>query len=98
MMQLSDEGLEAQVWTLPVKLFLAGIFLAFIGFIVLIVSATFHGNSSISGGLVIFVGPIPIILGAGPFAVYAILLAVILTITGLIMFFVLYRKAFKKSD
>lgn len=97
-MQLNDEDRKAQVWTLPVKLFLAGIFLTFIGFIVLIASATLHGNSSISGGLVIFVGPIPIILGAGPFAVFAILLAVILTITGLIMFFVLNRKAFKKPD
>jgi uncharacterized protein (TIGR00304 family) len=42
-------------------------------------------NSSVSGGLIIFVGPIPMILGSGPYAVFAILLAVILTIIGFIM-------------
>jgi uncharacterized membrane protein len=94
-MQLSGESSEASVWTLPIKLFFVGFFLAFIGFIVLIVATALQGNSSVSGGIVIFIGPIPIILGAGPHAVFAILLAGILTIIGLLMFFLLRKQVFK---
>lgn len=94
-MQISDENSEAPVWTLPIKLFFVGFFLTFIGFIFLMFSAASQGNSSVSGGIVIFVGPIPIILGAGPHAVFAILLAVVLTIIGLVMFFLLRKQVFK---
>ena len=94
-MQLSEETSEAQVWTTPMKLFFVGFLLTFIGFIVLIISTVLQENSSASGGLIIFVGPIPIILGSGPYAVFAILLAVILTIIGFIMFFVLRKQAFR---
>jgi uncharacterized membrane protein len=94
-MQLSEETSEAQVWTTPMKLFFVGFLLTFIGFIVLIISTVLQENSSVSGGLIIFVGPIPIILGSGSYAVFAILLAVILTIIGFIMFFVLRKQAFR---
>jgi uncharacterized membrane protein len=94
-MQLSEETSEAQVWTTPMKLFFVGFLLTFIGFIVLIISTVLQENSSVSGGLIIFVGPIPIILGSGPYAVFAILLAVILTIIGFIMFFLLRKQAFR---
>ena len=94
-MQLSEETSEAQVWTTPMKLFFVGFLLTFIGFIVLIISTVLQENSSVSGGLIIFVGPIPIILGSGPYAVFAILLVVILTIIGFIMFFLLRKQAFR---
>src|SRR3972149_10350470 len=94
-MQLSEETSEAQVWTNPMKLFVLGFLLMFIGFIVLIISTALQENSSASGGLIIFVGPIPIILGSGPYAVFTILLAVILTIIGFIMFFLLRKQAFR---
>jgi uncharacterized membrane protein len=95
MMQPSEESSEAPVWTWPIKLFFVGFFLAFIGFIFMMISTLLQGNSSVSGGLVIFVGPIPIILGVGPYAVFAILLAVTLTVVGLIVFLLLRKKAFK---
>ena len=94
-MQLSEETSEAQVWTTPMKLFFVGVLLTFIGFIVLIISTVLQENSSVSGGLIIFVGPIPIILGSGPYAVFTILLAVILTIIGFIVFFLLRKQAFR---
>ena len=94
-MQLSEETSETQFWTTLMKLFLVGFLLTFIGFIVLIISMVLQENSSVSGGLIIFVGPIPIILGSGPYAVFAILLAVILTIIGFIMFFLLRKQAFR---
>ena len=95
-MQLSEENSEAPVWTLPMKLFFVGFFLAFIGFIVLIIATALQGNLSVSGGLIIFIGPIPIILGSGPYSVFAGLLAVILTIIGFIVFFLLRKQAVRR--
>jgi uncharacterized membrane protein len=94
-MQPIEEKSETLVWNIPIKLFFVGFFLMFAGVIVLIIVAALQGNSSVSGGLIIFVGPIPIILGSGPYSVFAILFAVILTIIGFIVFFLLRRKAFR---
>jgi len=78
---------EDFVWTVPLRLFLAGFFLMFLGAIVLIVASALQGDTNVSMGSVVFIGPIPIVLGAGPHAFFAILLAVILTIAGFIVFF-----------
>jgi len=69
------------------KLFFLGFFLMFVGVIVLIVAAALQGGASASGTLVIFIGPVPIILGAGSNASLALLFAVILTIVGFVVFF-----------
>jgi len=95
-MQSKEETAETLVWTIPMKLFVVGFLLAFVGIIFLIIAAALQGNSSVSGGLIIFVGPIPIVLGAGPYAFFAILLAVILTIIGFIMFFLLRKQSSEK--
>jgi len=71
----------------PFKLFFLGFCLMFAGVIVLFIAAALQGNTNASGALIIFVGPFPIILGAGPHAPLAILLAVILTIFGFVVFF-----------
>jgi uncharacterized membrane protein len=78
---------ETLMSALPFKLFFLGFFLMFAGIVILIVAAAFQGGASASGGLVIFIGPVPIILGAGPHASLALLLAVILTIVGFGVFF-----------
>jgi len=69
------------------KLFFLGFFLMFAGMVVLIVAAALQANTSASGALVVFIGPIPLILGAGPHASLALLLAAILTIVGFVVFF-----------
>jgi len=69
------------------KLFFLGFFLMFAGVVVLFIAAALQGDTSASGALVIFIGPFPIILGAGPHAFLSILLAVILTIAGFVVFF-----------
>lgn len=69
------------------KLFSLGFFLMIVGMVVLVVAAALEGGANASGALVIFIGPFPIILGAGPRAFFAILLAVILTIVGFVVFF-----------
>jgi len=78
--------------SLPLKLFLFGFLLMFAGVVVLVASALLGGDGTVSGGVVIFVGPIPIILGAGPYASLAIVFAAILTIIGFVMFFWLKKK------
>jgi len=78
---------EESVWAIPLRLFLLGFFLMFVGVVFLIVAAALQGDTSVSGGLLVFIGPFPIILGAGPHAFLAVLLAVILTIVGFVVFF-----------
>jgi len=69
------------------RLFLVGFFLMFVGIIVLIVAAALQGDTSLSVGSVVFIGPFPVILGAGSYAFFAVVLAVILTIVGFVVFF-----------
>ncbi len=69
------------------KLFLVGFVLLFVGVIVIMVSALLSGDANVSGGAIIFVGPIPIILGAGADAFLAMVLAAVLTIIGFVVFF-----------
>jgi len=80
------EGLEATS-NLSLKLFMVGSLLMFAGVIVLIVSALLGGDGTVSGGAIIFVGPIPIVLGAGPYAFFAVVLVVVLTIISFVVFF-----------
>jgi len=77
-----------------VKLLFLGFFLMFAGIVILIVAAALQGDISASGALVVFIGPIPIVLGAGPHTTLALLLAVILTIVGFIVFFYMRKTRF----
>ena len=92
-----EPGQEQElVSSLPMKLFLFGFLLMFAGVVVIMVSALLGGDANVSGGAIIFVGPIPIILGAGSDAFLAIILAAVLTIIGFIVFFWM-RKQFPKG-
>jgi len=77
-------------------LFIIGFFLIFMGIILLIV-ATVLSNGSANFGAFIFIGPFPIIVGAGPEAPWMVLFAIILTVLSFIMFLVLRRER-KKSE
>jgi len=72
------------------KVFLVGFLLIFLGTIILLIAGLIGGISQ-SFGLVIFIGPIPIILGAGKYSLLAVLLAVILTIIGVVLFVILRK-------
>ena len=88
-----EEDLSAPTSTLPLKMFLLGFLLMFLGVIIIMIAAFLRSDVTASGGAVIIVGPIPIILGAGPYAILAVVLAIILTIISLIVFFWLRRKS-----
>ena len=87
-----------QLVVLALRLLFLGFILMFIGIVALIAAAFLQGQSgqsSVSGAVVIFVGPIPVILGVGPYSFYTILLAVVLTIVGFVAFFLMRRQLSK---
>ncbi len=61
------------------------------GMIFVTIATVLFGTSA-TFSAVVFVGPIPIVLGAGPYSFWAIVLAVALTILGVILFFVLRKR------
>jgi len=80
-------------WPLPFKLFLLGFLLTFIGMILVMIASIFGGASA---GAVIWIIPFPpIFLGAGPhpYTALAIILAIILTILGVVLFITLRKQA-----
>lgn len=69
-------------------LFMIGFFTIFAGIIILVVAAVLSDGSA-NFGAVIFIGPFPIVVGAGPEARWMVLFAIILTILSIIMFLIL---------
>jgi uncharacterized membrane protein len=72
-------------------LLILGIILVFVGIVTLIVISLVFNNSS-SVGVVVFVGPFPIVFGSGPNSTWLILIGIILTVLSLVLFFVMNRK------
>ena len=69
-----------------------GFVLVFVGIIVVLVSAVLYGGGSASFGAVIFIGPFPIVIGAGPETSWIVLFSIILAVLSVIMFFVMSRR------
>jgi uncharacterized membrane protein len=67
-----------------------GLVLILVG-IILVVAAMMLSGETVAGGAVIFIGPIPIVVGTGSCSTGAMILAVVLAILGILMF-VIYRK------
>jgi len=60
---------------------------------VFVVAATILFGATTSFGAIAFVGPIPIILGAGPHSIWVITLALALTVLGVVLFVLLRKRA-----
>ena len=69
--------------------------LTFVGIIVLIVASLFGGGGEVSGGVILIVGFVPVILGAGPYASLAVLIAAVLTIIAFVVFVWTRKQAVK---
>jgi uncharacterized membrane protein len=78
----------------PSSIFLVSFALVFIGMIVMMIASFSQGQGVTSGGAVILIGPIPIILGSGPESTWLIALAAIITMVALVVFLVTRRKAY----
>jgi len=81
----------------PLKLGLANVLflLAFAAIFVgalLITLGSISNLGNASGGAVILIGPIPIILGGGPYSFELVELAVVLTIVAVILFLIVRRR------
>ncbi len=80
--------------TISNKLFrvlILGFCLIFIGIILLVISLAQNGSGSIGG--VIFIGPIPIVLGAGPDANWLIIISIVIAVVSLVGFFIFTRRS-----
>lgn len=82
---------EVFPWSTPFKLFLLSFLLILIGTIFTLIASVLPGTFSM--GAIIFLGPIPIILGAGPHLIWVIILAFALTILGIVAFITLRKRA-----
>jgi uncharacterized membrane protein len=73
-------------------IFFASFALVLIGMVVMMIASFTQGQGQTSGGAVILIGPIPIILGSGPESTWLVALAVIITIIALVVFLLTRRK------
>jgi uncharacterized membrane protein len=78
---------------LAVFLFLVlGFVLVFIGIIVVFIATVLYGGGSASAGAVIFIGPFPIVIGAGPDVTLIVLFSIILAVLSVVVFLVMNRR------
>jgi uncharacterized membrane protein len=91
---LSEQETEDEGITVSSRLFgflILGIALVLIGIVVLVVASLVLGGSG-SVGVVIFIGPFPIVFGSGPNADWLILIGIILAVLSIVLFWVMNRR------
>lgn len=79
-------------------LLISGFVLIFVGVVVILIDAMLQSNGSASSGVVIFIGPFPIVIGAGPDVSVILLFSVILAMLGVVVFWVMNRKMRSLDD
>ena len=72
-------------------LLVLGVALVTVGIVVLAV-VSFASSGSTNTGVVIFIGPFPIVFGSGPNAAWLILIGTILAVLSVVLFLVMNRK------
>ena len=85
-----DEDEEIQVSSRLFMFLMLGFAVVIIG-IILVMAASLLGGGSASVGGVIFIGPFPIVLGAGPDAAWLIAISIAISVV-MILAFVLMRR------
>ena len=70
-------------------MFFAGFFMTLLGVVFLVAASFLSGVANVGG--IIWVFPLLLVFGAGPEAYWLILVAVLLTILGVLMLFVVWR-------
>ncbi len=86
----SEENLSLPGWLFV--LFVVGFVLVLVGIIIVFVVSSFGGGGVGSGGVVIFIGPFPIVFGVGPGATWLVLIGVILSAISIAIFVISRRK------
>ena len=89
LLKMSEEG-----FTISDRFFgllLLGVALVFVGIVVIVVASLSLGGSG-SVGVVIFIGPFPIVFGSGPNSILLILIGIILAVLSIVFFWVMNRR------
>jgi uncharacterized membrane protein len=73
-------------------LLIVGVILVFVGVAVVLIAAVLYSGGSASAGAIIFIGPFPIVIGAGPDATWIVLVSVILAVLSVVVFLVMNRR------
>lgn len=95
MEELPEELEEiAPPFSTAMKVLFAGFIIMFIGVIILMIASLFSGFTG-SSGIILLLGPIPIILGAGANVTLLLVIAAILTILCIALFVIFGRRAIK---
>jgi uncharacterized membrane protein len=98
MMRIADEKSQETAEegiTVSSRLFLfliLGFALVVVGIIVILIATVLYGGGSASAGAVIFIGPFPIVIGAGPDVTWIVLFSIILVVLSVVVFLVMNRK------
>ena len=69
-----------------------GFVLVFVGLAVILIATVLYGGGSASVGAVIFIGPFPIVIGAGPDITLIVLFSIILAVLSIVVLLVVNRK------
>jgi uncharacterized membrane protein len=84
---------EARHSSVLLTLLVAGLLVFFIGIVFLTLAASFFGyGNSTSFGVIIFLGPVPIVIGAGPQPILILLIAASVTVLTVLAFFLKRRR------
>jgi len=79
-------------------LFIVGFLMTLIGIIILMVATMLYIEGSTNIDVIIFIGPIPIVIGVGPQAWLMILFSIILAVLSIIMFWIMRRKGSEEKS
>jgi len=88
--ETAEEGI-----TVSSRLFLfliLGFVLVFVGIIIILIAAVLYGSGSANVGAVIFIGPFPIVIGAGPDVTWIVLFSIIIAVLSVVVFLVINRR------
>jgi uncharacterized membrane protein len=73
-------------------LLISGFVLVFVGIAVILVASALYSDGSVSGGVVVFIGPFPIVIGAGPDVTLIVVFSIILAVLSVVVFLVMNRR------
>src|SRR4030042_156405 len=79
-------------------LLISGFVLIFVGITLILIATVFYGGGSASAGVVIFIGPFPIVIGAGPDATLIVLFSIIIAVLSVVVFLVMNRRVRRLED
>jgi uncharacterized membrane protein len=73
-------------------LLIAGIIIVFVGIAVILITTVFSSGGSTSAGVIIFIGPFPIVIGAGPDVTWIVLFSIILAVLSVVVFLIMNKR------